>query len=162
MRRSTFNVVLSAVLAAASCGCQREPTFEYAPVSGKVTKNGAPLAGIRVMFYADHEAGTRGPRALGRTNAAGEYQLTTDAGVSGAVVGTHRVCLLPPSRGIQRFVESRSEKDAAQFEKVLGKLPKGEGAGQEGPVPAEFSDMAKTPLHAAVHSGSQTIDFEVP
>jgi hypothetical protein len=162
MRRSTFSLVLPAVLVAASCGCQREPAFEYAPVSGKVTKNGAPLSGVRVIFYADPEAGTRGPRAFARTNAAGEYHLHTDAGKDGAVLGTHRVCLMEGGN-IAAFVKQRFERDPARLEKLAAKVPQTDlQSSDEGAVPYSYTQVAETPLRAEVHPGGQTIDFHVP
>jgi hypothetical protein len=161
MRRSTFTLVLPAVLVAASCGCQREPTFEYGAVSGKVTKNGAPLPGIRIVFYADLESGTRGPRAFARTDAAGEYHLRTDAGKDGAVLGTHRVCLTESGKA-PAFIAQRFAKDPGKLEKLAAKFPQGDSqsTGAES-VPYSYSQIAETPLRATVHPGSQTIDFQV-
>jgi hypothetical protein len=161
MSRSAFALALSAVLAAASCGCQREPSFEYAPVSGKVTKNGVPLGGVRVIFYADPESDTRGPRALARTNEAGEYQLHTDSGTEGAVLGKHRVCLLE-SANLETFVKQRFGKDPAKVEQLAGKAPPTAAPTSSGRLPVEYGRVGQTPLRAEVHAGSQTIDFVVP
>jgi hypothetical protein len=162
MSRSAFSLVLSAVLAAASCGCQREPTFEFAPVSGKVTRNGAPVTGIRVIFYADPDFGTTGPRAMARTNDAGEYQLHTDSGTEGAVLGKHRVCLVE-SASLETFVKQRFGKDPAKVEQLAAKVgPPAPAASPAGRVPAEYTRVGQTPLRAEVHAGSQTIDFVVP
>jgi hypothetical protein len=162
MSRLAFGLVMSAVLVAASAGCQREPAFEYAPVSGKVIKNGVPLSGVRVIFYADHEAGTLGPRAFARTNEAGEYRLHTDSGTVGAVLGKHRVCLME-SANIQLFVRQRFEKDPAKLGKLADKAPPAAPEpAAAGRLPAAYASAAQTPLRAEVHAGDQTIDFVVP
>jgi hypothetical protein len=61
-------------------------------VEGTVTKDGRPLANVRVVFLAD--TGSVGPRAAGLTDKAGHYRLRTDYGEDGAVVGKHRVVIL--------------------------------------------------------------------
>src|SRR5262245_54429173 len=81
-------------LAAAAGGCQREPRWNLAPVEGAVTRAGRPLANIQVVFLADVEAGTQGPRASGITDQAGRYRLRTVNGDEGAVMGHHRVRLV--------------------------------------------------------------------
>jgi prepilin-type N-terminal cleavage/methylation domain-containing protein len=64
------------------------------PVEGTVIKDGRPLRGIEVVFLADPDAGTQGPRAVSRTDEAGHYRLRTDNSDEGVVVGKHRVLLL--------------------------------------------------------------------
>src|SRR5262249_41925491 len=85
------------ILAAPAGGCQRRPTWDLVPVEGTVTKDGRPLAGIEVTYWADVAAGTRGPRTSGFTDDAGHYELRTDKGGRGAAIGQYRVCLLVPS-----------------------------------------------------------------
>src|SRR5689334_2297251 len=68
---------------AAGGGCQRGAKWNLAPVEGTVTKEGRPLAGAMVVFLADSEASTTGPRASGWTDAAGHYRLRTDRGEEG-------------------------------------------------------------------------------
>jgi hypothetical protein len=64
------------------------------PVSGVVTLNGKPLADATVTFAPvapDGENNAAGDSSIGKTNANGEYTLTTSRGVPGAIVGKHRV-----------------------------------------------------------------------
>ena len=64
------------------------------PVSGVVTLNGKPLANATVTFAPvapDGENNAAGDSSIGKTNANGEYTLTTSRGVAGAIVGKHRV-----------------------------------------------------------------------
>lgn len=74
------------------CGCSNEP-YAFAPVSGKVTLDGQPLAEAHVSFQP-LEGRDPGPGSYGQTNAQGEYALKvvgTDR--AGAVVGKHRVAI---------------------------------------------------------------------
>jgi hypothetical protein len=65
-------------------------------VSGKVTLDGKPLKQGQghVMFVPDATKGTKGPPAIGVTDAEGIYTLSTDreaGSEDGAIVGFHRV-----------------------------------------------------------------------
>ncbi len=67
-------------------GCSKGPRF--APVEGKVTRNGKALNNVRVEFWPE----TDGPKSTGITDDEGHYSLKTEDGkVDGAVVGNHRV-----------------------------------------------------------------------
>src|SRR5689334_15513348 len=93
--RSGGVVLLCGLLSlAVGGGCQRGSKWNLAPVEGTVTNEGRPLAGAMVVFLADTEAGTTGPRASGWTDAAGHYLLRTDQGEEGVVPGKHRVLIL--------------------------------------------------------------------
>ena len=65
----------------------------YAPVSGKVTMDGAPLEGASVSFEPTGKAAGLGG-SYGRTDAEGKYALkrTTDD-AQGAAVGDHTVTI---------------------------------------------------------------------
>jgi hypothetical protein len=86
--RKRLLVGLALVLAA---GCAKGP--KYAPVSGKVTLNGKPLAGATVNFQPIAPEGgvNAAPGSSGKTNEAGEYTLSVATGERGAWVGKHRV-----------------------------------------------------------------------
>jgi hypothetical protein len=80
-----------ALLAAATCllcgGCSGSGRPATAPVRGQVTFRGKPVAGATLTFLCD---GAPRP-AVGTTDAAGTYQLTTFEPNDGAVVGVHVV-----------------------------------------------------------------------
>ena len=80
-------------LAVTAAGCGRAE-FTFYPVEGTVTKGGRPLHNVKVVFLADPDVGTVGPRASGRTDESGHYRLRTDKGNEGAVAGRHRVLVL--------------------------------------------------------------------
>jgi hypothetical protein len=78
---------LAAVLGCSSGGP------DVVPVSGTVTLNGKPLANATVAFSPIARPGEviAGDGSAGKTDANGDYTLTTSRGVAGAQVGRHRV-----------------------------------------------------------------------
>jgi hypothetical protein len=68
---------------------------KFAPVSGKVTLNGKPLAHASVMFQPVGKPGSieGGEGAAGRTNENGEFSLKSSTGKSGAIVGEYHVSI---------------------------------------------------------------------
>lgn len=65
-----------------------------APVRGKITRKGAPLADVLVVYQPQGTAeGQPGSPSTGVTNAAGEYVLAYTQSLSGALPGNHRVVL---------------------------------------------------------------------
>jgi hypothetical protein len=83
---------LLGVVLVSTLGCSHEGP-KIVPVSGVVTLNGKPLAGATVTFSPIAKPGevNAGDGSSGKTNADGEYTLTTSRGVPGAQVGKHRV-----------------------------------------------------------------------
>jgi hypothetical protein len=90
MLRRLLPVAAVAVLAT---GCSKAP-YDTAAVSGRVTLNGEPLAGVAVMFQPIAPDGNinPGPGSYGITDADGRYSLTLiGKETPGAVVGKHKV-----------------------------------------------------------------------
>lgn len=81
--RSSLHAAACMTLVAAM-GCSNHP--EIAPVSGRVTIDGAPLT---VGFVRFVPAGARS--STGKLNAQGEYRLTCLTEGDGAIVGEHQV-----------------------------------------------------------------------
>ncbi len=85
--------VLMLVCFAAGCGGGLNDAPDTAPVKGKITRNGQPLAGVSVVYQPiDVPEGKNNP-SQGLTNAAGEYELSLNRNVMGAVIGKHKVRL---------------------------------------------------------------------
>jgi hypothetical protein len=86
--------LLVALLAALGCAGEG---YKVAPVSGRVTLDGKPLAKAHVHFAP---VGTKdriapGPTSQGQTDAEGRYTLTLDSNRRpGAVVGLHKVYII--------------------------------------------------------------------
>jgi len=67
-------------------GCEKSGA-QIAPVHGRVTLDGQPLAGADIQFQpVDSQRSS-----TGRTGAEGQYQLMYKRGQPGAIVGQHRV-----------------------------------------------------------------------
>jgi hypothetical protein len=79
-----------ALTLALGCGSQG-----FAPVSGRVTLNGRPLANALVAFNRVPKEGSieAGPSSLGTTNQNGEFTLRASPDQPGALVGRHRVAI---------------------------------------------------------------------
>ena len=72
------------ICAAEGCG-QNGP--ELAPVTGRVTLDGRPLASADVEFQPDNMQ----PPSVGHTDADGRFELLYKRGVAGARLGQHTV-----------------------------------------------------------------------
>lgn len=68
--------------------------YELAPVSGTVSLDGSTLTRGLVRLVPDVSLGTKGPTGIGVINANGQFRVAT-AGYDGAVVGHHRVTVIP-------------------------------------------------------------------
>ena len=79
-----------ALLSAVGCGGS---SYRFAPVSGKITLDGKPLAGASVNFQPIAVGSETGPGSAGKTNEKGEYTLTSSKGKNGAQVGKHQVSI---------------------------------------------------------------------
>lgn len=93
----SFAVFLPCVFVIASTlGCG-DSQFEYAPVSGKVTLDGEPVSGARVVFMPQASGDSReaGPYSNGETDEQGNFELSSVATDphDGAVVGNHRIVI---------------------------------------------------------------------
>lgn len=67
-------------------GCGSGDTPQLAPVSGKVTRDGSPVADALVIFTP-----SKGSSSSASTDAEGNFELKYFDGQRGAVVDTHRV-----------------------------------------------------------------------
>ncbi len=74
------------------CGCAKAPGLNLAPVSGKVTLDGQPLADATVTFIPESTKDELAPASFGKTDGQGRYQLeVVTNGARGAIVGRHKV-----------------------------------------------------------------------
>ena len=93
--RSTCLFCVATVLATmASAGCGGE-SYPLAPVSGRVTLNGDPLADAGIAFEPIHHGETinAGPGSYGKTDEDGRFMLRSLHDDDGAVIGKHRVLI---------------------------------------------------------------------
>ncbi len=123
-------------------------------VTGKVTMNGGPLAGAMIAF-----APTEGqPAAIGRSNDAGEYSLTTYDPNDGAAKGTFNVTVMK----VVAAPAAAAASHGAEYQGAVhgGKAAKGT-TDTGNLVPPIYSDSEKTPLKFTVEEKSNTYDIEI-
>lgn len=115
----------------AGCGSGRS---DLAPVSGKVTLDGQPLAKALVEFIPE---GTSGVVAIGRTDEQGNYTLMASRSAQGATIGPNKVRIttfeIIDDNGRQRVVPER--------------------------VPSRYN--SQTELRVTVAPRSNTLNFEL-
>src|SRR5581483_2223328 len=139
--RARFAVAVGVLLPLVALqGCSGSGV-KYAPVSGKVTMDGKPLAKVNVIFIPLPQPGSdvAGDTAGGVTDENGQYTLQTmtrDGMRDGAQVGKHRVSI--------SLQETRGEGDRSITRE---KLPK------------RYNQ--ETELRADVTPGGNQLDFEL-
>jgi hypothetical protein len=98
---------LAGFACAALAGCNGGP--RYVPVSGTVKLDGKPYGEAVVVFSpmatSDNPNPGRGSSAF--TDASGRFELQTDEGHKGAVVGKHRVRIM--TKGEQTTIDYATE-----------------------------------------------------
>ena len=74
------------------CGHKSTEGPALAPVTGRVTLDGNPLADAELIFHpVDAEGKPAGADSYGKTDAAGQFTLKTNDGREGATVGENQV-----------------------------------------------------------------------
>ncbi|MBN1394170.1 MAG: hypothetical protein JW959_04035 [Pirellulales bacterium] len=142
-------VLASAAFAAAlamfsGCGPDRPTT---APVGGKITYQGKPVAEGTIIFYPKH-----GRLAIGKIGPDGAYRLTTFTSNDGAAPGLYVVT-----------IEAKQVSGGYQPKSLEDELKKGFGA----PTiiwlaPQIYAERETSTLTAEVKPGENTIDFDLP
>ena len=83
-------LLLACGMILATAGCSSEPAISTAPVTGRITLDGAPLPCGEIGFLPDSNKGTAGPMGTGVIGEDGRYEIRT-AGQNGALVGWHKI-----------------------------------------------------------------------
>lgn len=163
-RKSIPLAVCSALLLVIGCsdggvgGGDRKSVY---PVKGKITMNGAPVAGATVTFSPQSEQ----PVAYGRTNSSGEYALTTYDANDGAAEGEY-VVLVSKSVSASSSESSGQSMHDAMTAGASGGGAHGGGSGQAEEsgslLPEKYSSQADSGLKATVSSsGDNNFDFDL-
>ena len=145
--------ILALVCIGCGSGSTHPPTIK---VSGKVTLDGAALAGAVVTFSPD---GQGGHAASGTTDASGTYQLTSFESGDGAVAGSYKVAVTKtvgssdPAAGI-------TDMDAAYKAADKAKSGGGGASQEKEAVPNKYTNSITSGLTATVKAeGPMTLDF---
>ena len=147
-------------------GCADSGRPKIAPVRGKVTYHGEPVSEATVVFLCPGA-----PRlAVGKTDAHGNYQLTTYEPNDGAVVGTHTVAVkkhktepgqvdsatekVDPNdqATVNKSIESAMRKSAQQ-------VAKSEKSGSL--LPKKYAQLSTSDLRKDVVAGDNVIDIDL-
>ncbi len=152
MRRRVFAGFLMAVLLA-GCGGPR-----LGKVSGRVTLGGQAVTEGVILFHPES-----GPAAVGAIRPDGTYTLTTVKPGDGAVIGPHRVAIQATrvSPGHLADAKSIDEEIARSGKSVPGGKVLVAGT-VTWVVPEKYSQVETSGLTAAVHPGSNVVNFDLP
>ncbi len=143
--------IASALLVSFSLGCESGGPAKY-PVTGKVSLDGQPLAGVSVTFSPSDR---KSPTSGGKTDAQGVYTLSTTQGDKGAVVGKHLVTLSGGASTTEQKPEDRYKPASTKPE------PKGGSPIPEtpkSPIPEKYSTAG---IEKEVAAKTNTINLEL-
>ncbi|MEW4564310.1 carboxypeptidase-like regulatory domain-containing protein [Bremerella sp. JC770] len=129
------------ILAVATLGCNSGETplipgrSRTVPVQGTITLDGAPIEGATVMFFCKKLMVT----SYGKTDSAGQYQLTTYEPGDGAPVGHYLVSVKKTKQTIVQPSDHPAEPPKTQTAELL---------------PPQYSDYESSQLKAVVAEGN--------
>ena len=160
---SRFPVVAIVVLAicCVTPGCEQSNRPATYPVRGAISYRGKPVAGASVAFLAPGA-----PRlAVGTTDDAGNFSLTTYESDDGAVLGTHVVTVhkLTMQAGPSYDVPSDGKIDPAAIERAMQeaalRIEAAEKGGSE--LPARYANHNTSDLRLEVVEGENEFKIEL-
>jgi hypothetical protein len=132
-------------LVATLCGCGDVDELAVVPVTGTVTKGGAPVKDVRVTL-ATADPKDKAPLQMGLSGADGKFEIQTSAGQKGAVPGRYKVVLTDGGAPNMDY-------------SAMGK--KGPQANTE-VIPKTYQSSTSTPLTVTVEPGTgATISAEI-
>lgn len=142
-----------AALTAAAIGCQSgtaENPRTY-PTTGTVTLNGEPVEGATVSYVPQGE----GQTAVGVTNAAGKYELTTFAKGDGALPGSYQVKVVKFEGAESEPVTGEAAPGAIEGDESY--VPPDDGAApapvSTNQLPEKYADPVQSGLTATISEG---------
>ena len=123
-----ISIVICACFSLGLLGCGGP---KFGKVTGKVTMDGKPLAGVAVRFEDEGGSAT-----IAKTDAEGNYEMRYSVQQIGTPVGKHKVTILTPAPETEGTGERYKEK-----------------------LPARYNRNSK--MVEEVKGGNQTINFEL-
>lgn len=147
MERRFLVVLSTAILGGLLTGCGGTDRPQMAPVTGRVTYQGKPVAGADVSFMSPAS-----PRvAAGRTNSEGQYKLSTFNTGDGAVLGEHVVTIskAAPTTGAGTM---SADNPGADYDKAMKEAAKAKPK-VDSELPAKYADPKESGLTRSVIAG---------
>lgn len=136
-----LTVAILAVVASAGCGSSSVP---FGQVDGRVTMGGQPVRDVVVVFVPQGNGAGAALRSFGQPDQEGRFQLKTEQGQSGAVVGEHVVIL----EDLGQYSAPRTE-DGTLLKPYVPRFP------------AAYSDPVRSPWKVQVTKGTHSIELDV-
>jgi hypothetical protein len=136
-------------------GCSN-PDSKYSKVEGTVTLDGQPVEGVTVTFYPV-EQGLEG--AVGRTNASGQFSLTSTGalqGGTGVLPGEYRVTVSKSQPPVDPDVEAY-EQGKITYDEVQKRMDARDPSRQleaKELLPEKYTKLDTTDLTAMVKNGN--------
>jgi len=127
-------------------GCQGDGKPEVAPTTGVVTYDGEPVAKASVAFVPMGEA----PNAIGTTDDEGRFTLTTFNPGDGAVVGAHRVIVVPHNPNLEQLSGDMSDPN-----EYLAAVAEAEAREKQSSLPPRYASVETTDLTVTVKPGTE-------
>lgn len=136
-------------------GGDRQPVHR---TSGKITLEGAPVAGATVTFSPKGS----GPPATGKTNANGEYKLTTYDAEDGATAGDFVVLVVKSSAPASVDPDAGHDADGSGGEGDAMHAAQPAADEPESALPRKYSRVEDSDLTATVSAGAPNkFDFDL-
>jgi len=148
------SICVASLILVSTVGCggsaSKNPGVDVHPVTGKITVDGAPIAGATVIFKGDQRGSS------GITNDQGVYTLMTFDPGDGVPAGNYKVAVI--KQEIVGADSSYSDVNSPNY----GKEPPPEALGKTVfHVAEKFGSPDSSGLTATVQAGTNEINFEV-
>lgn len=137
-----FGIVsMICAVAISGCGGGGYDGPKLYPVTGKLTKGGAPLGGINISLSAA-DADSKAPTLVAVTKDDGSFAITTMSGYKGAPVGNYKVVIIAPPPEI----DYRTQKGPPKKSSV---------------IPAKYSSPTTTDKTIEVKASDNTLNLDL-
>ena len=157
-----FILICTVLCFSMGCGGGDSGQVPVAPTTGVVTYKGSPLQDAEVIFVPEKISQT----ANGRTNANGEFSMTTYNTGDGAVVAANQVLVVNAPLASTSTVdmskvgtdEEAGKKAIAEYQKQMVNTPRNANAKKEAgtaSIPLKYSDLKSSPLKYTVVAGEK-------
>lgn len=141
-----------ALLLVVGCGATEEDRFKLIPVTGKVTKNGKPMAGATITFMPDASNKQSTP-GVDSTGPEGNYSIRFK-GRTGVAPGKYKVAVEPGLESTGKSPEGM-ENDPYMANLSRGNADQKKEAGEKSEFDAEVPDDKNVELDFDVKASTK-------